>query len=98
MTEQEAIDILIHWIEWEKENSYNINHSEELIEMHENILNIVYKLDKIKKVLKESDIKIRDNIEVLENRDGASKLKVEMAIYNLINEYVSLKKMLGEID
>jgi plasmid maintenance system antidote protein VapI len=47
MVEKEAIEIMNHWIEYEKQNKDKINRAEELIEIQETILDIINKKDKI---------------------------------------------------
>lgn len=97
MSKKEAIDIFTHWIDYEESHKDKINNATELIEMHKSLLRIVEKLDFIEKTLTESDSKIKRNIDILENREGKSFVLVDTAIYNLINEYKTLKSRLNEI-
>lgn len=46
MVEKEAIEIMNHWIEYEKQNKDKINRAEELIEIQETILDIIKRKDK----------------------------------------------------
>lgn len=70
---EEAIKVMEHWIEYEKNNKEKINRADELINIQETILSAY------KRVLKENEI-YKKNSEIMskENLSTAEQLKVEI--------------------
>ena len=91
MTEEEAIEIMKHWVDYEKENKNKINKADELIEVQETVLKLLQtKQEEIEK--KKEDIQRMQELLDLSDAKNVNKDKIINAMAEQLTTPVHSKE------